>query len=64
MEQYQNRDGVLVNAERIVEGEHAGLWHTVDTNGVEGYVSEELFQRNFTLASAVKANATAPAGKG
>lgn len=50
MDHYQNRDGVVVQAELIAEGEdeHAGLWHTVDADGNHGYVTDEQFQRNFT----------------
>ena len=50
MDQYQNRDGVIVQAELLPEDaeEHPGFWHTVDANGVHGHVDDELFQRNFT----------------
>lgn len=48
MKQYQNRDGVIVQAEQVTEGEHQGLWHTIDKDGIEGHVTDELFQRNFS----------------
>jgi hypothetical protein len=48
MDQYQNRDGVTVQAELVADGEYEGFWHTIDANGVEGHVTDELFQYNFT----------------
>lgn len=51
MGKYVNRDGVTVEAELVEEGEHTGLWHTVDVNGVEGHVTDEQFKRNWKLAS-------------
>ena len=49
MAKYQNRDGVVVDAELVEDGEHAGLWHITDKDGVEGHASDEAFQRNFSL---------------
>lgn len=66
MDQHQNRDGVIVSAELIAddaESEHAGLWHTVDANGVEGHVTDEQFQRNFTKVDASASRKTAPAAE-
>lgn len=50
MEQYINRDSVIVQAELVTEGEHQGLWHTIDKDGTEGHVTDESFQRNFMPA--------------
>ena len=51
MDQYKNRDGVIISAELLPADaeEHAGFWHTADANGVEGHASDEAFQRNFSL---------------
>lgn len=54
MEQYKNRDGVVIQAELAGEGEHQGLWHTIDKNGTEGHIPDEQFQRNFTLVDSPK----------
>lgn len=58
MEQFTNRDGVTVHAELVAEGEHAGLWRTVDANGVEGHVTDEQFQQNFKPANEVSTPAS------
>lgn len=51
MAKYQNRDGVIVDAELVQDGEHAGLWHITDKDGIEGHATDEAFQRNFTLVT-------------
>ena len=69
-QQFQNADGVKVNAEQITEveegdEEYLGFWRLVDKDGTTGRIPDEQFQRNFSPVAAAPAPAPAvPASKG
>ncbi len=68
MQQYRStgeHDGaqnLVISAEQLGEdaGELAGFWHVVDANGVEGHITDEMFQANWQPLTAKADTAAAP----
>lgn len=60
MEDYINRIAVGVQAEFMTEGEHQGLWHTLDVSGNHNYLTEEQFEQDWTPVKAAPTSTDAP----